>query len=117
MIVRDRPRRSTPPAPTKLFVSYRSMTTASSPPREIAARDYARRGVLSQQAMKSARSPHVDHAFRQRGQLGVGLLFLIERLLQQAGAIVAPELTRPRDQAAVAGDLIMFGGLGGVDQG
>jgi hypothetical protein len=28
---------------------------------------------------------------------------LVERLLQDAGAVIAPELTRPRNQAAIAG--------------
>ena len=43
-------------------------------------------------------------------------VFLVESLLQDAGAIVAPELFGPCDQAAVARDLIMLGGLCGVDQ-
>src|ERR1035437_1623970 len=65
---------------------------------------------------RSACGPKVDLALRQRGQLPVGCPLLIERLLQNTGAIVAARLLRPRDQAAVARDLVVFGGLGGVDQ-
>src|SRR5260370_24924300 len=55
---------------------------------------------------KSARGAQVDLAVGKRGQLLVGRLFLVERLLQDAGAIVAAELLCPRDQAAVARDLV-----------
>src|SRR6266851_6930492 len=77
-----------------------------------------RRGVLSQYMLnlRSARGAKVDLALGQRGQLFVSDPFLIEGLLQDTGAIVAAKLLRPRDQAAVARDLIMLGGLGGVDQ-
>src|ERR1700682_2325498 len=77
-----------------------------------------RRGVLSQFMLnlRSARGAKVDLALGQRGQLFVSGPFLIEGLLQDTGAIVAAKLLRPRDQAAVARDLIMLGGLGGVDQ-
>jgi len=47
----------------------------------------------------------------------VGRPLLGKRLLQQLGAIGTPEFTRPGDQRAVAGDLIMLGCLGGGDQG
>src|SRR2546429_8193010 len=67
------------------------------------------------QKERSACGPQVDLAFRERGQLGVSLLFLIQRLLENAGAVIASELPRPRDQAAVAGDLIVLGGLRSVD--
>src|SRR3974390_3069358 len=52
----------------------------------------ARRFVPS---CRSARSAQIGLALRKRGQLLVGCLFLIERLLQNAGAIVASELFRP----------------------
>src|SRR4051794_26957274 len=80
-------------------------------------REVSPRGFLPHSTEELACGPEVDLAFRQRGQLGVGLLFLIERLLQDAGAIVASKLPRPGNQAAVAGDLIVLGGLRGVDQG
>src|SRR5262249_4950889 len=51
---------------------------------------------------RSACCPHVDLALGQRRQLLVGRLFLIQRLLQDAGAVVAAELLGPGDQAAVA---------------
>ena len=60
--------------------------------------------------------PHIDPAFRQRGQLLVGHALLVERLLQHGGTVVTAELARPRDQAAVAGDLVVLGGLSSVDQ-
>src|SRR6202171_1547557 len=79
------------------------------------------RGVLSQSCLvrsssRSARGAKIDLALSQRGQLLVGCLFLIEGLLQNTGAIVAAKLLRPGDQAAVARDLIVLGGLRGVDQ-
>jgi hypothetical protein len=46
---------------------------------------------------QSARGAKIDPALGQRGQFLVGRLFLIERLLQQAGAIGAAKLFRPRD--------------------
>src|SRR6476646_11059151 len=42
------------------------------------------------------------------GQLLVRRLFLVEVLLQQGRAIVAAEFLRPGDQAAIAGDLVVF---------
>src|SRR5215207_3578078 len=80
-------------------------------------REVSPRGVLPHSTVESACGPQVDLAFRQRAQLLVGDLFLIERLLQNTGAIVASKLPRPRDQAAVARDLIVLGGLRGIDQG
>src|SRR6202021_3510538 len=65
----------------------------------------------------SARSAKIDFSLRQRCQLLVGPPFLIEGLLQNARTIGAAELFRPSDQAAVARDLIMLGGLAGIDQG
>ena len=46
----------------------------------------------------------------------LSVAFSIQRVLQNAGAIVAAESFGPRDQAAVACDLVMLGGLGRVDQ-
>src|ERR1700681_4834580 len=78
------------------------------------------RGVLSQSCLvssssRSARGAKIDLALRQRGQLLVGCLFLIEGLVQNTGAIVAAKLLRPSDQASVARGLIVLGGLGGGD--
>src|SRR5215475_681482 len=76
-----------------------------------------KRDVLSQPPLiGSARGAEIDLAFRQRGQLLVGGLFLVQRLLQQARAIVTAKLPRPCDQAAIACDLIMLGRLRRVDQ-
>src|SRR6516162_10064191 len=66
--------------------------------------------------LESARGAEIDLAFRQRGQFLVSGLFLIQRLLQQARAIVTAELPRPCDQTTIACDLIMLGRLCRVDQ-
>src|SRR5262249_49945375 len=58
----------------------------------------------------------IDPAFRHRGKLLVGRLFLIEVLLPQGGAIVAAEVLGPCDQTAVAGDLVMRHRRGGSDE-
>src|ERR1700688_2486662 len=70
----------------------------------------APRDVLSRScfARRSARGAKIDLALGQRGQLLVGRLFLVQRLLQHAGAIVAPKLLCPCDQSAAAHDLAML---------
>jgi hypothetical protein len=60
--------------------------------------------------------PQVDLALGQRGQLLVGDLFLIQRLLQDTGAVVSPKLPGPGDEATITYDFVMFGGLRSVDQ-
>src|SRR5690348_12310450 len=62
------------------------------------------------------RRTQIDLALGDRGQLLVGRLFLVQRLLQNGGAIVAAGLLRPGDQAAVARNFVVLGGLRRVDQ-
>src|SRR5262249_28208648 len=53
----------------------------------------------------------VHFALGHSGQLLVGRLFLLKVLLKQSRAIVAAQLFRPRDQGAVARDLVVLNGL------
>src|SRR3712207_3313637 len=62
---------------------------------------------------KSLRSLRVDLAFGDPVELLIGRLFLIQDLVQDAGAIVAAELLGPSHESAVAGDLVMLHGLSG----
>src|ERR1700751_4368301 len=67
---------------------------------------------------KYLRRAQVDLALGDVGELLVGRLLFLEVLIQQVGDVVAAEPLRPRDQRAVAGDLIMLDRLrGGDDRG
>jgi hypothetical protein len=46
-----------------------------------------------------------------------GRLFLIQDLVQDAGAVVAAELLGPGDEGAVTGDFVVFDSLSGGEQG
>jgi hypothetical protein len=93
------------------FDDERSMSAVVARKSQESAAQIARRSVASDTGSRSlARGAQVDLALGEGGQLLVGRLLLVERLLQDGGAIVAAELLRPRDQAAIAGDLIVFGG-------
>src|ERR1700682_6488075 len=82
------------------------------PPRKNVARTLAARRFVSIVFLPgSARGAKIDLALGKRRQLLVGCLFLIERLLQDGGRVVAAELLCPRDQAAVTRDLVVLGGL------
>jgi hypothetical protein len=74
------------------------------------------RDVLSHacRARKSARGAQVDLALGERGPFLVSRLFLLQRLLQDTGDIVAAKLPGPRDQAAAERDFVMLSGLGCV---
>jgi hypothetical protein len=48
-----------------------------------------------------------------RGQQFVGLLFLRERFVEKLHGIIQAQQFRPGDQRAVAGDLVVLGGLAG----
>src|SRR5205807_1713203 len=63
-----------------------------------------------------ASGAQIDLAFGDRSQLLVGRLLFLERLGEYGCAIVAAELLGPGNQAAVARDLVMLGGLCRVDQ-
>jgi len=68
-----------------------------------AARPPARRFVsMAAFRRKSACGAQVDLAVGEHAQLLIGRLFLVERRPQDAGAIIAAKLLRPRDQAALA---------------
>ncbi len=56
-------------------------------------------------------------AFSQPVQLLVGSLLLFEIGVEQAYHVVVAKLSRPGDQRAVAGDLIMLDGLRAADDG
>src|SRR5262245_27197751 len=58
----------------------------------------------------------IDTAFCQRRQFLVGGFLLLEILLQELRAVIAPELLGPRDQAAVTGNLVVFDRLGSRNQ-
>src|ERR1700759_5856155 len=75
------------------------------------------RGVFISPPFSLARGAKIDLTFGQGRQFLVRHLLFVERLLQQCGGIPAAELSCPCDQAAVADDLIMLGGLRAVDQG
>ena len=75
----------------------------------------ARRGARPR--VDGLRRLAIDAVFRHRRQFLVRGLFFVEVLLQQGCAVLAAELLRPRDQAAVAGDLVVLNGLGGGNQG
>src|SRR3712207_1060583 len=65
---------------------------------------------------KSLRSLRVDLAFGDPVELLVGRLFLIQDLVQDAGAIFAAELLGPGHEGAIAGDLVVLHGLSGSKQ-
>ena len=58
----------------------------------------------------------VDAAFGQRGQLLVGSLLLVQRLLQQLDRLVVPHRLRPGHERAVRGHLVVLGALRGRNQ-
>jgi hypothetical protein len=59
----------------------------------------------------------VDALLGQLRQFLVGGGFLVERLLQQLGGVLAAEAKREGAGRAVAGDFVMLDALGGGDQG
>src|SRR5471032_192013 len=60
---------------------------------------------------KSSRGGEVDSGFRERRQGFVGLLFLLQGLIQQPDRILHAELRGPLLQGTVAGDFVVFDGL------
>src|SRR5215470_670882 len=72
------------------------------------------RAACSQPAMSGGAA--IDEAFGERVELRVGRLLLLERPLEDAGAVVAAKLLRPRDQRSVARDLVVLDRLRGGDQ-
>lgn len=54
----------------------------------------------------------VDVAFGNLGEEPVGVLFFLEIRFEKIDGVVHPELLAPRDQRAVARDLVMLHGLG-----
>ena len=58
----------------------------------------------------------VDATFCNPGELLVGGLLLVEILMEQRSAIVAAQLPRPRDKAAVAGYFLVLDRLCGGDE-
>src|SRR3977135_3163289 len=61
----------------------------------------------------SAGGSKIELCFSDLGQLLIRHLFLIEILLQDAGAVAASELLGPSNQRSVTGYLIVLDGLGG----
>src|ERR1700746_1796984 len=58
----------------------------------------------------------VDPAFGDRGQFLVGRFFLVQVLLKERCAVIAPKLLRPCNQTAVTRDLVMLDRLCGSNQ-
>ena len=50
----------------------------------------------------------VDHGFRNHGQSGIGLLFFLERLIQQSHGVIQAKFLRPGFERAITGYLIVF---------
>src|SRR6266700_3909706 len=67
--------------------------------------------------IRSARRHDVDLALGHVGQLLVGRLLFLQGLLEDLGAVIAPELLGPGDQGAIARDLIVLDGLRRGDHG
>src|SRR6476660_4576275 len=53
----------------------------------------------------------VQAALRKLGQSAVGVVFLLERLVEQRRRFSHAELVRPSDQRAITSDLVMLNGL------
>src|SRR6476620_12637489 len=53
----------------------------------------------------------VQAALRKLGQSAVGVVLLLERLVEQRRRFSHAELVRPSDQRAVTSDLVMLNGL------
>src|SRR5258708_39812797 len=67
---------------------------------------------------KSSRSGEVDRGFRESRQALVGLLLLLQGLVEQLDRVLHAELRGPLLQRAVAGDCVMLDGRGcGKDAG
>src|SRR5713226_7634880 len=60
---------------------------------------------------KSSRCGEVDRGFREGRQALVGLLFLLQGLIQQPDRVFHAELRGPLLQGTVAGDFVMLDGL------
>jgi hypothetical protein len=50
----------------------------------------------------------VDHGFRNLGQCGIGLLFLLKRLIQQSHGVIQTKFPRPGFERPITGYLIVF---------
>src|SRR5215203_1166204 len=57
----------------------------------------------------------IDGLFGEVGEHAVGVLLLHQRRLEQSLGLALPELLRPGDQGAVAGDLVVLDGLSSRD--
>src|SRR5262245_21278962 len=72
--------------------------------------------ILQMESRSSLSRTPIDTAFCQRRQFLVGGFLFLEILLQELRAVIASELLGPGDQAAVAGDFVMFDSLRSSNQ-
>ena len=79
-------------------------------------RSRRRHGLLLFVGMRRVGGALIDAALGQSGELLVGGLFLVERLLQEPRRLGVSHRLRPRDQRAVGRHLVVLGALPGGNQ-